>query len=80
MGFSNFNYHNNRAMSRAGSGRIYRKPFKSLSSSTSFDDASGRAFPDANNNNTFRRSTSTMCLKDSQFHAGLNWRQMPHEA
>lgn len=79
MELSNINY-NNRLIHRAGSGRIFKKPFtKSLSSSMSFDDSNGKILIRDTNNNTFRRSTSTMCLKDSPLF-GLQLKKVSREA
>lgn len=87
MGISNINNNNHRVTNfntiRAGSGRILKKPFKSLSSSMSFDESAiqnGKPWrADSNNNSGFRRSTSTMCLKDSNTNI-LDIKQVPREA
>jgi hypothetical protein len=87
MALSNININNNntnfRAMNRiGGSGRIpMRKPFKSLSSSMSLDESSTTVAAVASwrdTNNNFRRSTSTVCLKDSRS-MGLNMKPAPRE-
>ena len=79
MGLSNINC-NNRPINRAGSGRIFKKPFvKSLSTSMSLDESNGRFLIHDTNNNTFRRSTSTMSLKDTQFSV-LQLKEVSREA
>ncbi|CAH1710749.1 unnamed protein product [Chironomus riparius] len=71
MGLSNINC-NNRPIHRAGSGRIFKKPFvKSLSTSMSLDETNERFLIHDTNNNSFRRSTSTISLKDTQFNVLL---------
>lgn len=80
MGLSNINYNNNRSIHRAGSGRIFKKPFiKSFSTSMSLDESNGKFLNRDTNNNSFRRSTSTMCLKDTQF-SGLQLKEVSREA
>lgn len=60
------NYH--RFMSKTGSGRILRKAFSSFNDhySKSFDELVEETH-DTNNNQGFRRATSTMCLNNLRF-------------
>lgn len=80
MGLSNIN--NNQTNYRVsfrtgGSGRLpAKKPFKTLSSSMSFDESTAMSWRDTNNN--FRRSTSTVCLKDSRIN-NLILKPVPRE-
>lgn len=82
MGLSNINFINRQIHRTAGSGRIfnYKKPFiKTLPSSMSLDESSEKVLIRDTNNNSFRRSTSTMCLKDTQF-SGLKLKEVSREA
>lgn len=56
----------NRATCKSGSGRILKKAFSSFTSlpSKSFDE-SVEVNHDTNNNKSFRRSTSTICLTNN---------------
>jgi hypothetical protein len=80
MGLSNINYYNRQFHRTAGSGRILKKPYiKNLPSSMSLDESNGKVLIRDTNNNTFRRSTSTMSLKDTQF-SGLQLKEVSREA